>query len=196
MSAYPLLTATDFVSLRHGQPLFPPVTYALYPGQVTLLTGANGVGKTSLLRSLCGLLTHEGSLSTEGTFLFLSTTILFLNPLTCHQWLGHQRLLCHKSQEPEESLEALLQAAGLGEKAHHLTTTLSQGQRKRLQLTKLLLHPQALWFLDEPTEGLDSQGRQWLLTLLKTHVSTQGAALIATHDPAFFAPLKGDLLCL
>ena len=87
-------------------------------------------------------------------------------------------------------------AAGLSQKAGVHTTALSQGQKKRLQLTKLLFHPARIWLLDEPSDGLDAQGKKWLLGRLEKHLATQGAVLIATHDAPLFESLQGSVLCL
>ena len=188
-----LLKTNDFASLREGSPLFKSLSLTLSSGDFLLIQGPNGVGKTSLLRSMCGLLSYTGSLSWKASCLFLSAQVIHLSHITCTQWLLHQQTL--SSDAPICPLE-LLKQAGLEGLQDSLVTSLSLGQKKRLHLSKLLYHHASLWFLDEPTAGLDEQGCLWLIDLVKAHLAHKGCAMIATHDPAIFAGMEGKRLCL
>ena len=193
MSRAPLLQACNVTALRNEKPLFAPVDITLTAGSVFFVTGPNGSGKTSLLRALCGLMAHTGHCQVTESRLFLKAHPTFSQGLTCSQWITHQHSLSLASVKPAPEI---LAQVGLGQQTDQHLTSLSLGQQKRLQLCKLLINPASLWFLDEPTDGLDKQGSQWLLDCLRLHLQHKGAALIATHDMPFFQSLGGDRLCL
>jgi heme exporter protein A len=185
-----LLQARGLVFLRNDEPIFGPLDFDLYPGEVVLMEGGNGAGKTSLLKVLSGLLApSEGEILLQG------------EPLTLAR-LSHQvALLGHLLGLKQElsALENLRFAIGMGGLRPGITPhqallsvgldafedvpvrQLSAGQKKRVALARLLLVPVALWLLDEPYANLDREGIELVNRLLESYARRGGAALITSH---------------
>ena len=185
-----LLEARGLTFLRNEEPIFGPLDFALHKGEVVLMEGANGAGKTSLLKVLSGLLEPSaGEILLQG------------EPLTLAR-LSHQvALLGHLLglKMDLSALENLRFAIGLGGLKTGITPhqallsvglegfedvplrQLSAGQKKRVALARLLLVPAALWLLDEPYANLDREGIELVNRLLDAHARRGGAALITSH---------------
>jgi heme exporter protein A len=186
----PLLEARGLAFARNDEAIFGPLDFALRGGEVVLIEGDNGSGKTSLLKVLSGLLEP-----TSGEVLLNGT------PLTLAR-LSHQvALLGHLLGLKTEltSVENLRFAVGLGGIRSGITPqlalasvglegyedqplrTMSAGQKKRVALARLLLVPAGLWLLDEPYANLDRGGIELVNRLLDHHARRGGAALITSH---------------
>ena len=185
-----LLQARGLAYLRNDEPIFGPLDFALYPGEVVLIEGDNGSGKTTLLKVLAGLLAPSAG-----------AVLLNGEPLTLarlsHQvaLLGH--LLGVKAElSPLQNLRFAMGLGGLrpGITPYHALKSvgldgyedvplrqLSAGQKKRVALARLLLVPAALWLLDEPYANLDREGMALVNRLLEVHALRGGAALITSH---------------
>jgi len=156
-------------------------------GNALLLRGANGVGKSTLLLTLAGLLrpmagtiAFAGADPEDGPFLHycghrnaVRSRIGVLE--TLHFWVAI-------NGAGGLTPEAALDRTGLGPAAHLDAGYLSAGQQRRLVLARLLVSPRAVWLLDEPSAALDAEGRTLLTELLVEHLDTGGLAVIATHD--------------
>lgn len=186
----PLLEARGLSFARNDEAVFGPLDFALRGGEVVLIEGDNGSGKTSLLKVLCGLLEPSaGEVLLNGT------------PLTLAR-LSHQvALLGHLLGLKLElsALQNLRFAVGLGGIRAGITPqlalasvglegyeeqplrALSAGQKKRVALARLLLVPAGLWLLDEPYANLDRGGIELVNRLLDHHARRGGAALITSH---------------
>ncbi len=158
------------------------------------LVGANGVGKTSLLRTLCGLAPVEA-----GDILWQSQSIVqhrevFLRDLC---YLGHLNALqdamtvydnlmfvaALMGQSPERGhLAELLARFGVKGTGRQVVKHLSQGQKKRVALVRLALSPARLWVLDEPFVGMDDAGIHMLTHLIATHLTHDGLAILTSHQ--------------
>lgn len=185
-----LLEARGLGFARNDEPIFGPLDFSLHAGEVVLIEGDNGAGKTSLLRVLSGLLAPtSGEIRLNG------------EPLTLARLSPQLALLSHQAGLKLEltALENLRFAAGL----HGLrkgispatalagvglegyadvpTRQLSAGQKKRVALARVLLAPVALWLLDEPYANLDLDGIKLVNRLLERHANGGGAALITSH---------------
>jgi heme ABC exporter ATP-binding subunit CcmA len=187
----------DGVSRRYGERLaLDRVTLTVEPGERVLLTGGNGAGKTTLLRMLATLLRpHEGALRVAGWE--LPREARKVRPLV--GYLGHEPLVypglsagenlelyAALQGSPAAGVDAALELVGLERRRRDLAAVLSRGMRQRLALARAVLHRPQILLLDEPTTGLDDDGRERLRSLLASH---PGAAVISTHEPAWFEPL-------
>ena len=185
-----MLEARDLACLRGERAIFAGLSFRVAPGEALLLTGANGAGKSSLLRLLAGLLAPA-----EGQLLWDGADALADRPghAARLRYLSHQDAL-KPSLTARENLDffarlwggdpdAALAALGLGPLAGLPARVLSSGQKRRLALARLALAPAPLWLLDEPTVGLDAASVGRLGGLLARHRSAGGMVLAATHLP-------------
>lgn len=191
------LIAQDLTCSRQSRLILAGVSFALAPGEALVLRGPNGVGKTTLLRCLAGLLPIEGRLEHGGIRLSddrekYSENIALSGHLdglkgamnvgeTLNFWadLYGQTL----GDIPAEfSLEELLD---------RLTSRLSAGQKRRLGLARLPLSGARLWLMDEPTVSLDQENTARLTGMLQAHLARGGMAVISTHLPL---DIKAEIL--
>ena len=190
-----MLEAQDLACRRGERAIFAGLSFRLAPGEALLLLGANGSGKSSLLRLLAGLLAPaEGRLLWDGTDALADRAA----HATRLRYLAHQEAL-KPSLTATESLDffarlwggtpaAALARLDLSPLADLPVRLLSAGQRRRLALARLALAPVPLWLLDEPTLGLDASAVGRLGGLLASHRAAGGMVLAATHVPL---PLPG-----
>ena len=192
-----MLEARELACVRGERVAFAGLSFRVEPGAALLLTGANGAGKSSLLRLLAGLLPPAaGALLWEGRDALADRAaharrLRYLSPqdalkpaLTARESLRFAARL-HGGGDAHAALDAL----GLLPLAELPVRLLSTGQRRRLALARLALAPAApLWLLDEPTLGLDAASVSRLGGLLARHRAQGGAVVAATHLPL---PLPG-----
>lgn len=180
-------------SQRGGRLLLRDFNLELTSGGVIELTGANGTGKTTLLRLIAGLATpdsghiwlvgegypQEASIAERCHFIGSQDALTAeLNP---REHLAFWQDLCGGS--PGLDHEAVLQQTGIAHIDHVPAGYLSAGQRRRLCLGRLLVTPRPLWLLDEPMNALDASGRVLLRRLIEGHRQAGGIAVAATHEP-------------
>jgi heme exporter protein A len=181
---------------RGGRRVFAGVSFRAGPGEYVEVTGANGAGKTSLLRALAGLIKPaEGAIALSSN---LGPLDREARAIRTHL-LGHQDGLKGALPVGEHArfwqgllgggeAMAVLAKTGLGRLADRPVRTLSAGQRRRLALSRLLIAPRPFWLLDEPGASLDVAGRSWLLGLVNDHLSAGGVVVAAVHEPIGAAP--------
>jgi heme exporter protein A len=194
-SAPPLVSARDLALLRGERLVFAGLSFAVPAGGALLLTGANGAGKSSLLRCLAGLLPPlEGELLWRGEDALADRAAHALRI----RYAGHAEALKPSLTVAENiafwarlwggDWRAALAAVALDTLADLPARVLSSGQRRRLALARLLLGEPLLWLLDEPTVGLDAASVARLGAMLAAHRAKGGAVIAATHLPL---PLPG-----
>lgn len=185
-----MLEAQQLACWRAERLVFADLSFELAPGEALLLTGANGAGKSSLLRLLAGLIpAAEGRLLWDGEDA-LSDKISHGAKL---RYLGHQDALKPALTARENlaffarlwggEVEAALEALDLTPLAELPARVLSSGQKRRLALARLALAPRRLWLLDEPSVGLDAASVQRLAPLFAAHRAAGGMVAAATHLP-------------
>lgn len=190
--------------MRGGRTVVASVSFALEAGDALVLRGANGSGKSSLLRLLAGFLAPAaGELLWRGEAV---ATDLAEHRARLH-YLGHQDGLkaALTAQESlafaaalagagQERIEAALAAFDLAGHAASPVRFLSSGQRRRLALARLIAARRPLWLLDEPGVGLDRASRLRLEAAIAEHCRAGGLCVVASHgDVAVEAPLVLDL---
>lgn len=189
------LSATDLTLARGERTLFTGLTFALAAGECVALTGANGAGKTSLIRAIAGLIRPE-----TGRIAFLDGDRNTIDPtdargrevhLVGHldglkgartareelmfqsDWLGHT----------QDGFDEAVETFALKSLLDLEVRKLSAGQRRRLALARLIGSPRALWLLDEPLSPLDARWREAFGRVMQRHLDADGLILAAVHDP-------------
>jgi heme exporter protein A len=180
--------------VRGRRSLFRDINLRLLPGQLLRVAGANGAGKTSLLRMLCGLLAPaHGQVLWQGSSLSQAREEFHRQLI----YLGHGAAL-KDDLSPLENLQAgmrlagvapalahamqALADAGLRGREHVPTRILSQGQRRRAALARLPLGQATVWVLDEPFNALDTAATAWLQTLIENHLRRDGLVVLTSHQ--------------
>jgi heme exporter protein A len=184
------LLASDLGCIRGGRQVLRDLSFAVGTGEALVVTGPNGVGKSTLLRLIAGLVRPtQGRLALEG-----GDPELTIGEQV--HYLGHQDAL-KPSLSVHENLAfwadflggrgtkvgAGLAAVGLDSLARLPAAYLSAGQRRRLSLARLIGAPRAIWLLDEPTSALDAAAQATLADLMRAHLAGGGLILAATHGP-------------
>ena len=194
--------------MRGGKVLFRDLGFQLGRGQGLIVKGANGAGKSSLLRSLAGLLPwRAGQLQWCGQVL-KATDVSYAQSVA---YLGHQSGMSD-TLTGLENLRFALTLAGVHWDAgrvqhvlHQLALQgvvsqpfgrLSQGQRRRLGLARVWLSQRPLWLLDEPDNSLDDDGSLRLAQMLEQHLDAGGLAVVVTHRGLALPPKRMQTLTL
>ena len=193
------LGITGLTLTRGERTLFHDLSLTVRAGEAVALTGANGSGKTSLLRAIAGFLTptagdiafHDADANTIDPGLARGHQLHHLGHLDAlkgartvreelhfqSDWLGHSGL--DASPGIGEAIETL----GLKPLLDLEVRKLSAGQRRRLAMGRLIGAPRALWLLDEPLSPLDARWREAVGDIMKAHLKTGGLIMAAVHDP-------------
>ena len=175
------LVAEALSCVRGGRILFRDLTFALEPGQAGLLAGPNGVGKSSLLRLIAGLLKPStGSCIVPETRALCDDRLALDEHLPLDQAL---RFWAKLDGSDDADVTAALARAGLSHLAEVPVRYFSTGQRQRARLARTYLTDARLWLLDEPANGLDTDSVARLGTVLQDHLDNGGIILAASHIP-------------
>lgn len=170
------LTAKDLACRRGDRLLFARLSLDLAAGQALQVAGANGLGKSSLIRLLAGLMRpFSGSVERVGT-----TALVDEKPaLDEHQPLGAALGFWAALDHGNAPLDRLGIAGLMDVPVRYLST----GQRKRAALVRLIGQQASVWLLDEPLNGLDTHGVTLVETLVAEHCAAGGIAVVASHQP-------------
>jgi heme exporter protein A len=198
-----MLEAQHLECTRGERTLFSGLNLSLGSGRLLQVGGANGSGKTSLLRILCGLLTpSQGEVRWNGApaarhrdefnrdMAYLGHLNGLKDELTPAENLETAAGLSGRASDRKSRLDAL-EALGVARQADLPVRHLSQGQRRRVALARIALAKAApLWILDEPFNALDAQAVAQVEKMLAEHVAQGGMVVMATHLRTKIAPAE------
>ncbi len=190
-----MLEADNLECLRGERRLFAGLGFRLAAGELLYLQGRNGSGKTSLLRMLIGLLPPEaGEIRWKGESIralgeefradlcYLGHLNAIKEELTPLENLLAAARLADEELSEDEALDALEQV-GLAGREDLAAKYLSQGQKRRVALARLVKEQRPLWILDEPFVALDAAAVDWLAGIISAHLQRGGLAVMTTHQP-------------
>jgi heme exporter protein A len=189
-----MLEVSNLKCVRGERPLFDGVGFRLESGKLLYLRGANGAGKTSLLRILCGLSPAEsGQIRWNGVAIdelgeayrqdlfYLGHHNALQEALTVNENLAFYAALAGTIPSEADTADALARL-GLRGCQTRLVRHLSQGQKRRVALSRLMLNRARLWILDEPFVALDQAAIQLLADLVAAHLNKGGLAVLTSHQ--------------
>ncbi|MCB2063387.1 MAG: heme ABC exporter ATP-binding protein CcmA [Novosphingobium sp.] len=178
------IAAVDLACRRGERVLFSGLSFALAPGEALHVTGANGIGKSSLLRILAGLLRpFGGSVDRVGGIGLIDER----HALDMALPLGKALAFWQRIDGPADDRLARL---GLADLMDIPVGYLSTGQKKRAALARLIGQQAPVWLLDEPLNGLDTQGADMVQHLAGEHCRAGGVCVIASHQPFAMTGLR------
>jgi heme exporter protein A len=190
-----MLEISNLACSRGDHRLFAGLSFELHPGQILQIQGKNGSGKTSLLRTLCGFITPD-----EGKIAWCGEDVRDLDEdyFARMIYLGHLNAIKDELSALENlrisaglsgielnelNAIAALRRMGLKGRERLPTKVLSQGQRRRVALARLLVSHATLWVLDEPLTALDVGAVTLMGELIGEHLAQQGMVIYTTHQP-------------
>jgi heme exporter protein A len=174
-----LLAFHDVTCERGGRLLFEGLSFAIGAGEAALVSGPNGVGKSSLVRIAAGLLPPVSGRVEGGAKALLAEQAALDPELSLAKALGFWAAIDGRG----DAVAGALEAVGLAEIAAVPVRYLSTGQRRRAAIARVVASGTETWLLDEPANGLDVASVAMLEGLIAAHRAKGGAALVATHLP-------------
>ncbi|WP_254473542.1 heme ABC exporter ATP-binding protein CcmA [Bartonella sp. B1098] len=184
-----VLSGKDLAAYRNEEILFKDLSFRLFPRQLMTITGPNGVGKSTLLRIIVGLLE-----AAEGHIILKDGKQKYPVTTACH-YLGPQNAMkpplsvidnlqfwAEFYGQPLYSSSEAIANIGLSDLEYLPFNTLSTGQQRRVALARLLLSYRPIWILDEPISGLDSYAQKLLARIFQRHLNQGGMIIAATHN--------------
>ena len=178
--AAPILQLKQLGCARGGVSLLGGVDFSLFAGQIVELRGFNGIGKTSLLRTIAGLQppTAGQVIAADDTLAYAAHADGIKSGLSVAE-----NLQFWQSTYRAGGYATALDAFDLRALKDRPAGQLSAGQKRRLGLARLMVTGRPVWLMDEPTVSLDGHARAKLAGILRAHANGGGAALVATHIP-------------
>lgn len=197
-----MLTLEQITIAHSEKALLQGVSLSLLQGCAIIVQGHNGIGKTSLLKTIAGLrppahgAVYYKQVNIQNALAEYHQLLAFIGhgcPLKEQLSVAENMRYWARVYNHELCLDAAMHCLGLTEWQHQPVKSLSQGWRQRVKLSRLLLINAKLWLLDEPTINLDQQGVQIFQQLVDVHTSHGGMAVIATNNSLKFARM-GQLM--
>lgn len=196
------LVVTELSKKFNSTTILAPVSFALSPGEIAVLSGQNGSGKTTMLSCIAGLLRpSSGSVTVDGfdlyrdeievrrRMVFVPDVPKFFLELTAWEHLRFIAMANNDMQDFDSRAELLLQKLGLGAVKDHFPHHYSRGMRLRLGLALALIRPLEVLLMDEPTSAMDTDGVGILINELQGLRARGVTILLSTHDPGLIDQL-------
>jgi heme exporter protein A len=185
------LIARQLSVVRGDRAILKDLSFEVRPGECFHICGRNGAGKTSLLEVLAGLRHVEsGEISGQpeaGRLHYVGIRNALAPMLSPLQNL---EFWCRLNGVATDGVGDALKVFAVATVRHRPCRALSNGQRRRVAMARLLLAPREWWLLDEPLNALDSQGAETFMHFLNSHLRGGGGAVVASHQP-LQGPVQG-----
>jgi len=186
------LSANDLTLFRGERCLFKGLSFALNTGELLLLEGRNGSGKTSLMRAIAGLLSLEsGEILWDGEPVRVQRQA-FHGALV---WMAHRvglkadltlvenlRFEAHLRPQSGADFDEVVKRLDISRLKRLPVRSLSAGQQRRVALARMMLAQAPLWLMDEPFTNLDREGRALVMKLTDEHLEKGGMCIMAAHQ--------------
>ena len=184
------LIASDLTCQRGYNELFNNLSFELNSGEILRVSGANGSGKTSLLKILAGLNSAEsgglsinnnkvGSYDYQSDIFYLGHLPALSPELHCKENLDY---LTQLNTSSNQALDEALTNVGLKNFEYEYAANLSAGQKRRVVLSALFITKAKVWLLDEPFTALDSDGINVIEAQITRHCNNNGICVLTTHQ--------------
>lgn len=189
----------DGLTLFRGERcLFQGLSFALDPGELLLLEGRNGSGKTSLMRAIGGLISLEsGDILWDGKSVYTYRQEFYAALV----WMAHRvgfkadltlvenlRFEAHLRSQSGADFDEVLSRLDIDRLKRLPIRSLSAGQQRRVALARMLLSSVPLWLMDEPFTNLDREGRALVMKLTREHLDDGGMCIMAAHQDVDIGP--------
>jgi len=199
------LTAKGLTLFRGDRCLFRNVSFAVTSGELLILEGSNGSGKTSLMKALVGMLDLESGVISwngkpvseqrqvfHGALVWTAHRVGLKADLTPVENLRYEAAL---RRQGRDGLDKVFERLEIGRLKPLPLRSLSAGQQRRVALARMLLADVPLWLMDEPFTNLDREGRALVMELVKEHLDNDGMCVMAAHqDVEIDAPVTKVVL--
>jgi len=186
------LTADELTLFRGERCLFQGLSFALSPGELLLLEGRNGSGKTSLMRAIAGLIELESGeifwngepvrsnrQAFHGSLVWMAHRVGLKADLTLVENLKFE---AHLRAQSNQDFDEVLQRLGIDRLKRLPIRSLSAGQQRRVALARMMMSRVPLWLMDEPFTNLDREGRSLVMELTTEHLDRDGMCIMAAHQ--------------
>lgn len=172
------LSVRDLAVARGGMRALEGVGFSVAPGQALILRGPNGIGKTTLLRTIAGLQPPVSGVieAAPDSVAYAAHADGLKSALTVAENLGFWAAIFGG-----RDIATAVEAMNLGGLTARPAGSLSAGQKRRLGLARLLVTGRPIWVLDEPTVSLDADSVALFGDLVRRHLAAGGSAIMATH---------------
>jgi len=193
------LIVSDLTCQRGYNELFSNISFELNSGEILKISGANGSGKTSLLKILAGLNSAEsgrlfinnnkvGSYEYQSDIIYLGHLPALSPELHCIENLDYLSQLNNISSN--QALDEALINVGLNNFENEYAANLSAGQKRRVVLSALFITQAKVWLLDEPFTALDTDGINVIETQITKHCDDGGICILTTHQQCNLLKLR------
>jgi heme exporter protein A len=184
------LEARGLACSRGPVTLFRDVSFRIESGEWLAVRGANGTGKTTLLRCVAGFTRIDaGQVARDADMIYAGHLAGIKDDLSTEENLRGALQLRGVAAD-SAAIAKGLERTGLDKRRHLPARRLSAGQRRRIGLARLMLDPAPIWIVDEPLTALDAEGEALFGELLARHLERGGLALLATHHDLAPAPAR------
>src|SRR5919107_4709441 len=204
MRAMTVIEARGLGKVYAGKPAVEDLSFEVRPGSVTGFLGPNGAGKSTTMRLMLGLDNGAGTTTFDGVpFRSLQNPMRHVGALLeakpfhpTRKARNHLLMLAAANGIPSSRVDAVLEQLGLAEVARKKPRSFSLGMGQRLGLAAALLGDPSTLLLDEPANGLDPQGIQWIRELLKGFAATGRSVFVASHLLSEMALMADQLVVI